>query len=292
MLVTSETRGLGVSCYAAVNGVQLHYREAGQGPLVVLLHGFPQFWYAWKDVIPALADAGYRVIAPDLRGYNLSGKPAGVEAYTIDTLADDIAALIQHTGERRAHVVGHDWGGAIAWHLAMRHRALVDHLVVINGPHPRAFRRELRTLGQLRRSRYAFFFQLPRLPEAALSRDDFAAVRRILREEPMRPDAFTEEDIDRYVAALARPWALTSALNYYRASFRYRPAHPPNFSSRIDAPTMLIWGERDRHLGNRMSEGIDEWVPNLTVERLPDVSHWVMADAPADVERLLGRFLP
>ncbi len=272
--------------------MQLHYREAGQGPLVILLHGFPEFWYSWRQLMPALAEAGYHAVAPDLRGYNLSGKPHGVESYAIDTLADDIAALIEHAGERRAHVVGHDWGGAVAWHLAMRHRELIDRLIVLNAPHPRAFARELRMPRQLWLSRYMFLFQFPKVPEAFIARNDFAAVRRILREDPVTPDAFTEEDIDRYIAALARPWALTSALNYYRAAARFRPRHPPGYSSRIEAPTLLIWGDQDSYLDRQLSEGLDRWVPNLTVEHLPNASHWVMADASEEVERLVVNFLP
>ncbi len=275
-----------------MNGVQLHYREAGRGPLVILLHGFPEFWYSWRHLMPALADAGYHAIAPDMRGYNLSGKPQGVAQYTIDVLADDIAALIRHTGERRAHIIGHDWGGAVAWHLAMRHRDLIDRLVILNAPHPRAFARELRKPRQLWRSRYMLLFQLPRVAEAILARRDFAIIRKIFRNDPVRPDAFTALDIDRYVHALARPWALTSAINYYRAAARFQPTRTPGFSSRIDAATLLIWGEQDRHLDIALSRNLDRWVPNITVEYLPDASHWVMSDAPEEVERLVVNFLP
>ena len=275
-----------------MNGVQLHYREAGRGPLVIMLHGFPEFWYAWRHLMPAVADAGYRVIAPDMRGYNLSGKPQGVSAYTMDTLADDIAALVHHMGERRAHIIAHDWGGAVAWHLAMRHREVVDRLIIVNAPHPRAYAREIRRPRQLWRSRYMVLFQLPRVGEALLARNDFAHVRRALRNDPVNPDAFSEVDIDRYVQALARPWALTSAINYYRAAARFRPRPTPGFSSRIDVPTLVVWGERDRYLDVRLLDGLERWVPNVTVERLPDVSHWVMSDAPEDLERLVVNFLP
>src|SRR5579884_3024966 len=151
--------------HASVNGVRLHYVEAGRGPLVVLLHGFPEFWYSWRHQIPALAAAGFRVLAPDLRGYNESDKPPGVAAYGLERVAGDVAALVRHAGERRAAVVGHDWGGGIAWWLAMHRPDVVGRLAVLNAPHPAAFRRELRTPGQLLRSWYVFFFQLPALPE-------------------------------------------------------------------------------------------------------------------------------
>ena len=242
--------------------------------------------------MPALAEAGYHAVAPDMRGYNLSGKPKDIEAYAIDTLADDIAALIGHVGERRAHIIGHDWGGAVAWHLAMRHREMIDHLIVLNSPHPRALARELRTPDQLWRSRYMGFFQLPRVPEASIRRNDFERIRRMLREEPTSASAFTEAEIDRYVAALARPWALTSAINYYRAAARFPPSRPPGYSSRIEAPTLLIWGDRDRYLNPRLAVGLERWVPNLTVQHLPEASHWVQSDAPDDVERLVVNFLP
>lgn len=275
-----------------MNGVQLHYREAGRGPLVILLHGFPEFWYSWRHLMPALADAGYRAVAPDMRGYNLSGKPKGVAEYAIDTLADDIAALIEHMGERRAHIIGHDWGGAVAWHLAMRHRDLVERLVIMNAPHPRAFASELRRPRQLWRSRYMLLFQLPRVAEAVIARRDFAVIRRIFRNDPVRPDAFSDVDIDRYIHALARPWALSSAINYYRAAARFRPGRTPGFSSRIDMPTLLIWGEQDRHLDIALSRNLERWVPNITVESLSEASHWVQSDAPEEVERLVVNFLP
>src|SRR5215213_1487050 len=165
--------------YADLGDVRLHYVEAGEGPLVLLLHGFPQFWYAWRHQIPALVGAGFRVVAPDLRGYNLSAKPPGVESYALDVLAADVADLVGRVGERSAIVVGHDWGAAIAWRVASRHAAAVARVVAINGPHPRAFARELRTLDQLLRSSYIGFFQLPWLPEVAIRAGDFALIERL-----------------------------------------------------------------------------------------------------------------
>src|SRR5438477_525055 len=154
--------------YVVVNGVRLHLVEAGSGPLVVLLHGFPEFWYTWRHAIPALAAAGFHVLAPDLRGYNLSQKPAGVRSYRMELLTEDIAGLIRQAGAHKAAVAGHDWGGGIAWSLAMRYPQLLDKLIILNSPHPGAFLRELRTWKQLRNSWYIFFFQLPLLPEVLL----------------------------------------------------------------------------------------------------------------------------
>ena len=276
--------------HAVVNGVRLHYVEAGSGPLVLLLHGFPEFWYSWRHQLPALAAAGFRALAPDLRGYNESAKPARVADYRLERLADDVAGLVAHAGERDAVVAGHDWGGGIAWYLPLRHPRLVRRLIVLNAPHPAAFLRELRTPAQLARSWYVFFFQIPGLPEWALRAGNFASLERTLRTEPVRPGAFTEEDIRRYKAALARPGALTAAVNYYRAAFprlrRLRRQVRP-----IAVPTLLVWGERDPYLGLRLTEGLEPWVPNLRLARLRDASHWVQNDAPDEVNRLMLDFL-
>jgi pimeloyl-ACP methyl ester carboxylesterase len=274
---------------AVVNGVRLHYVEAGDGPPVLLLHGFPQFWYCWRHQIPALAAAGFRALAPDLRGYNLSERPPAVGDYRIEKLVDDVAGLIRHAGRERAIIIGHDWGGAVAWAVAMRCPELVKRLVVINAPHPAAFTRELRTAVQLRRSWYIFFFQLPWLPESLVRRGNFAGLEQTFRHDPVRPGTFTEEDIRLYKEALARPGALTAMLNWYRAlgrrGLRSKDVRP------VTAPTLLVWGERDRYLGPRLSEGIEQWVPNLRVERLPDASHWVPEEWPQRVNRLLIEFL-
>jgi pimeloyl-ACP methyl ester carboxylesterase len=277
---------------AVVNGVGLHYVEAGAGPLVLLLHGFPDFWYTWRRQIPVLAEAGFRVVAPDLRGYNESDKPPGVASYRLKLLSADVAALIRHLGCARAFVVGHDWGGAVAWHTALTHSDVVERLVVLNAPHPAAFFRELRTPRQLLKSWYMFFFQLPALPEALCRRNNFAWLERALRRDPVRPGAFSDDDLCRYKLALSRPGALTAAINYYRALFRYTPRRLLGRMPPITVPTLLIWGEQDRYLGLALTEGLDRWVPGLRVERIADASHWVQADAPERVNQLLLDFLP
>jgi pimeloyl-ACP methyl ester carboxylesterase len=272
---------------ADVGGIRLHYVEAGEGPLVVLLHGFPEFWYEWRHQIPALAAAGFRVVAPDMRGYNLSDKPEGVERYRVELLVEDVAGLVRHLGAERAHVVGHDWGGVVAWYFAMLRPALLDRLVVLNAPHPAAFAREIVKPDQMLRSAYAGFFQLPAVPELALRAGDFALLERVLRTEPARPGAFTDADVERYKEAFAQPGALTASLNYYRAFARQdRPE-----VRAIAAPTLLVWGEKDPHLVVRLTEGLEEWVPGIRVERIPEASHWVAADEPERVNRLLAGFL-
>ena len=277
--------------YAELGDVRLHYVEAGQGPLVLLLHGFPQFWYQWRHQIPALVEAGFRVVAPDMRGYNLSDKPPGVRAYRVELLARDVERLILACGERTASVVGHDWGAIVAWVAGMRHPGRVERLVILNVPHPARFLDGLLSPGQLLRSSYMFFFQIPRLPEEFMRAGDFALLRSALRRDPVRPGTFAAEDIERYVRALARPGALTATLNYYRALLR-NLGKTRALLKRIEAPVLVIWGERDRFLSRRLAEPPRLWVPNLLrVERLQDASHWVAEDRPLEVNTLLLDFL-
>ena len=277
--------------YADLGDVRLHYIEAGEGPLVLLLHGFPQFWYEWRHQIPALVEAGFRVVAPDMRGYNLSDKPPGVQAYRVELLARDVERLILACGERTAVVVGHDWGAVAAWIAAMRHPGRVERLAILNVPHPARSLDGLSKPRQLLRSSYIFFFQIPRLPEEVIRAGDFALLRSVFRSDPVQPEAFTAEDIERYIEAIAQPGALTASLNYYRALLRY-PGETRALLKRVEAPVLVIWGERDRFLSRRLAEPPRLWVPNLIrVKRLPDASHWVAEDRPLEVNTLLLDFL-
>lgn len=276
---------------AVINGVRLHYVEAGKGPLVVLLHGFPEFWYSWRFQIPALAHAGFRVVAVDMRGYNTSEKPRGVLSYTLDLLSRDVQGLIDFLGERRARVAGHDWGAAVAWDFAMRYPDFLEKLVILNVPHPMRFLSGIYTLRQLRKSWYIFFFQLPWLPEAGIRANNFAGLRKIFRTDPVRSNAFTEEDIERYMEAISQPGALTAGINYYRALFRQNPFRVQANMQRIDAPVLVIWGEKDRYLGSELTEPDHKWVPNVEVKRIPEASHWVQLDAPERVNEWMIDFL-
>jgi pimeloyl-ACP methyl ester carboxylesterase len=276
---------------ALVNGLRLHYVEAGEGPLVVLLHGFPQFWYAWKHQIPALAGAGFRVIAPDLRGYNLSEKPPGVGSYDLDRLVADVTGLIRQAGEERAHLVGHDWGGVIAWEVAARHSRFVGRLVVLNAPHLGAYRAlSARRPRQLLLSWYALAFQVPWLPEALARGARFAWLRTVLRDQPVRPGAFSAEDIERHVEAVARPGALEGGINYYRALFR-RASGASRARERVSAPTLVLWGDQDAYLLPELAEAVRPWVTDLTVRHFPQASHWIMADEPDAVNTAMIDFL-
>lgn len=258
---------------------------------MVLLHGFPEFWYSWRHQIPALAGAGFHVVAPDMRGYALSDKPKGVGSYRWDALTRDVAGLIRAYGADRAVVVGHDWGGGVAWLCAMRYPELVERLVVMNAPHPAVFRRALGTRRQLWKSRYMFFFQLPWLPEWAIRAWDFALLRRVLRRDPVRPGVFSAADIDHYVAAAARSGALTGAINYYRAAFRPGGRGLWPARQRIDRPVLVIWGEGDPYLGVELAEPGRWRAPQARVARLPEAGHWVQVEQPDQVNRLLLDFL-
>lgn len=254
--------------YQQAGGVCIHYVESGTGPTILLLHGFPDYWYGWRKQIPALTAAGLRVIAVDLRGYNLSERPSGIAHYKLDTLAGDIAALIRELSAQPPIVAGHDWGGIIAWHLAMHHPQTIRSLIILNAPHPRAFERELKRISsQWLRSSYVAFFQLPKVPELLLSAHHFELLRRALRSGPAQSD----EDVEQYLSVFKTPGALTAALNYYRAAIRHRPPRP----QAIHCPTLVLWGRRDPFLSPRLSEGLQPWVPQLEVVQIAEAGHWL-----------------
>ena len=272
--------------YADVGDVRLHYVEAGDGPLIVLLHGFPEFWYGWRLQIKPLAAAGFRVVAPDLRGYNLSSKPDGVTAYDTGPLTADIRGLIHERGAQSALLVGHDWGGSVAWATAMNHPEVVERLAILNAAHPRKLLQGLHHPGQLRKSWYFFFFQLPGVPESVVHANHWHFFRHFVDDAS---PAYTPEEMDRYVEAWSQPGAATGMINYYRASVRQK--NPEAQLRPISAPTLVIWGQRDRYLGPELAEPDHDDVPNLDrVERLPDASHWVHHDEHERVTQLLIDF--
>ena len=280
-----------------VNGISLHWVEAGDGPLVVLLHGFPEFWYSWRHQIPALAAAGYRVVAPDMRGYNDSEKPEGYDSYLGQALSGDIVGLITACGEERATIVGHDWGGVVAWGTAIHHPQVVEKLVILNAPHPGVFLRGVRNPAQILRSSYMVGFQAPVLPEMALRARGFALLKLALRSGSQKAGAFTDEDLQRYEQAFAKPGALTAMLAYYRAmgrrllpAARQHGAMSAEGGRTVIAPTMVIWGRNDPVLGVDLADPGD-LVPNRRIEFVEDAAHFVQADAPDRVNELLLEFL-
>ena len=272
------------------NGQTFAIDEAGEGDAVALcLHGFPECRYSWRFQLPALAAAGWRAVAPDLRGYGDSSRPANRDAYRIEHLVADAAALFDALGARRRLLVGHDWGAMIAWSFAMARTRPLDGLVAMNVPHPAVFRRVLRqSWAQRGRSWYVGFFQLPWLPEALLTAGRARAVARSFHGMAVNKAAFPPDVLEHYRRNALRPGAMTAMLNYYRANFAglSRDAAP---SPVIEVPTLMIWGEQDTALGLELTEGYEPYVADFTLERLPGVSHWVQQEAPDAVNaRLLA----
>jgi pimeloyl-ACP methyl ester carboxylesterase len=262
-------------------GVRIHAVEAGpeDGPLYILLHGFPEFWYGWRKQIPALAAAGYRVLAPDQRGYNLSSKPSGASAYAMPELVADVMALAEG---HRFRLAGHDWGAAVAWSVALMHPNGVERLTVLNVPHPTVMMRHLLSdPGQMLRSWYMFFFQLPFLPEMA-----FRATGRQSMLRTSRPGTFSEDDLARYSESWSQPGSVTAMINWYRALFR-RPTRPPA-NPRVEVPTTVIWGKHDAFLKEAMAaESVKLCQEGELV--LLDATHWVQHEQPDRVNEVLLR---
>jgi pimeloyl-ACP methyl ester carboxylesterase len=296
------------------NGVRLHCVVDGDGPLVILLHGFPECWYSWRHQIAALSPR-FRVVAPDLRGYNESEKPAGVAAYAMPELIGDVEGLVRAFGERDAAIVGHDWGGAIAWYFAMERPALTRRLAVLNCPHPAIMMQRLRSdPRQLARSWYMLFFQIPWLPEFLLGLGHARVIERAFRTSTVRRDAISDQDIQRLRDAAMHSGALRSALNYYRAAFRDRanaamlpppvrrffygdaelppPRHTLEDWPKIAAPTLLVWGEQDVALRRELTLGMDPlFTGPFEIRYIPDSGHWVQQEQPELVSRWLEEFL-
>ena len=283
--------------YASVNGIRLHYAEAGSGDnLVILLHGFPEFWYSWRKQLDALS-GGFHVVAPDLRGYNLSDKPPRVEDYKIDKVAEDVIGLIDHFGAKQAAIVGHDWGAGVAWALAQQHPERVSKLAVLQVPLQSVFRANL-TFKQLLRSWYMFFFQIPRLPEWLISRQNFRAIELTFTEKVVRKNTFTTEEVERYKEAARQPGALTGAINYYRANVfdrlfpRKRKGNVNQSNGRVQVPTLFIFGEQDFAIIPASVRGLNKYIDAYYREvRIPDSGHWVQNEAPAEVNAALLEFL-
>jgi len=269
--------------------VRLHAMAAGpeDGPVILLLHGFPEFWYGWRAQIAPLAAAGFRVIVPDQRGYNLSSKPTGVASYAIKELVSDVIAIADQLGRQNIFLAGHDWGGAVAWSAALLHPKRITKLAVINVPHPSVMRRYMLTrLRQTLRSWYIFFFQFPYLPEAIFSSFHFRiGISALLRSS--RPDAFSSDDLTQYRAAWSQPGALTAMINWYRAALRFRTS----FRDRsVHVPTRILWGERDKFLLSEMAHESLRYCSNAELFTFASATHWLQHEEPARVSELLVNF--
>lgn len=283
--------------YADVNNIRLHYVTVGKGKLIMFLHGFPEFWYEWKN---QLAEFGrdYKAVAPDMRGYNLSSKPAGVEEYRMKYLVEDIRALVEYLDYKKFILVAHDWGAGVAWPFAIRHPDYLEKLIIINGPHPVVMVRELRdNPAQQKASRYILVHRKPDA-EQILSRDNYGALASSLLQDGLKQGYLTEEDCKAYIEAWSQPGALTGGLNYYRAA-RLGPftdesddilkLDPSLFTVKV--PTLVIWGEKDQFLLIGNLEGLENYVPNLTIKRIPDGSHWVIHEKPELVNSYIRQFI-
>jgi pimeloyl-ACP methyl ester carboxylesterase len=283
--------------YADVNNIRIHYVTVGKGKLIMFLHGFPEFWYEWKN---QLAEFGrdYQAVAPDMRGYNLSSKPPDVEQYRMKYLIEDIRALAEYLGYNKFILVAHDWGAGVAWPFAIRHPDYLEKLIIINGTHPVTFTRELRNNPEQRKaSQYILVYRTPEAEEI-LSRNNYALPASNLLEDGLKQGYFIEEDRKAYIDAWSQPGSLTGGLNYYRAA-RLGPftgesddilsADPSLFTVKV--PTLVIWGEKDKWLLTGNLEGLEKYVPHLTIKRIPDGSHWVIHEKPALVNSYIREFI-
>ncbi len=274
----------------STNGIQLHVVSEGapSDPLVILLHGFPEFWYGWRHQIPALAAAGYRVWAPDQRGYNHSDKPEGIAAYAVDKLAVDAIGLIDAAGHDKAFIVGHDWGAAVAWWLAAQYPERVERMVIINVPHPTVMQAQLQqSMAQLQKSWYIFFFQIPWLPEAIAQLNHWDIPAKAL-EQSSRPGTFTPHDLEMYRKAWAEPGAYSSMVNWYRAAIQCPSA--PLSNPRVSVPTLMIWGIQDQFLGRELAQPSIDLCENGRLVFIDEATHWVHHEEANRVNALIEEF--
>jgi pimeloyl-ACP methyl ester carboxylesterase len=289
------------SQYADVNGIRLHYKSAGQGKLIMFVHGFPEFWRGWQNQLIEFSK-DHQAVAPDMRGYNLSSKPAEIEKYHIKDLVEDLRALIEHLGHKKSIMVAHDWGGAVAWSVAMRHPEWLDKLIIINSPHPAVFARELlNNADQQEASQYMLMFRSAEA-ERILSENNYLRLIGVLSEFGSQWKMTAEIRL-KYIEAWSQPGALTGSLNYYRASPLYPPTSRQDENQikdildlplemlEIIVPTLVIWGELDRALLTGNLDGLEEYVHDLTIKRIPDGTHWVVHEQPGKINSLIRGFI-
>lgn len=276
------------------NGFRFAVDEAGEGDhLALCLHGFPESRFSWRFQLPLLAELGYRAWAPDLRGYGeTEPKPQDVASYRVERLMEDVAALIDASGAKTVTLLAHDWGAGVGWTFAINRIRPLERLVIMNLPHPAVMQANLRrNWAQLKRSWYMFFFQLPAIPERALTRNDAQGIRRAFFDMAVDKTNFGPEILDRYARDAQRPGAMRAMINWYRAAFR-SPGKLAGPYPVLETPTLIIWGEQDSALGVELLDGTEAHVRNLTIERLPGVSHWVQQEAPGKVNAILRAWLP
>ena len=271
------------------NGLEFLIDEAGEGDNVaLLLHGFPESRLCWRHQLPTLASLGWRAVAPDLRGYGGTSRPLGRQAYRIDHLVEDAAQLFDALGAKRRVLIGHDWGGIIAWAFAIRRARPLDGLAVLNAPHPLAYAKAVRQWRQRLRSWYVLFFQLPWLPERLFGANHARRLARALERSARRDGTFPAEVMAHYRDNAAAPGALTAMINYYRANIDLRGmARGPG----VNVPTLLLWGERDTALGPELITPSSRYADDIAVQRFPKASHWLPEEAPEQVNAALAEWL-
>ncbi|HEY9783360.1 MAG TPA: alpha/beta hydrolase [Leptolyngbyaceae cyanobacterium] len=284
----SVLQGSWQHAYITTNGVKLHYVTQGEGDLMLMLHGFPEFWYSWRHQIPEFAK-NYKVVALDLRGYNDSDKPADKSAYVMDEFIRDVEGVIKGLGYDKCILVGHDWGGAIAWNFAYAHPEMVERLIILNLPHPAKFAEGMRNPQQLLRSSYMFFFQIPWLPEFLIQSSDYQPIETAIKGMAVNKSAITKEDLEAYKDAAAKRGAMTATLNYYRNIFQQRMTSQD--WSVLEVPTLMIWGEKDTALGKELTYGTEAYVRDFQIKYIPDCSHWVQQEQPQLVNQYMREFL-
>jgi len=275
-------------------GLHFSVDECGTGDkLALCLHGFPESKHSWRHQLPALANMGYRAWAPDLRGYGeTSPRPKGASNYAIDELVADVGALIDASGAKETVLLSHDWGALIAWTFASRKIRPLSRLVIMNVPHPKIFAEvAAKSPEQRKRSWYIAFFQLPWIPEMALTANGARGVKRAFYDMAVDKSRFPDEVLQHYADNARIPGAMTAMVNYYRAAFRNRAAMEAGPWPVIETPTLIVWGEEDSALGLELLPGHERFVRDLTVERLPGVSHWVQQEAPEKVNAILKDWL-
>jgi pimeloyl-ACP methyl ester carboxylesterase len=269
--------------YLPTNGIHLNTALAGteSGEPIYLLHGFPDAWFGWEAQIGPLVEAGFRVIAPDQRGYNLSDKPEGISNYQMDILVDDILGLADSFGDTRFHLAGHDFGAMVGWRLALRHPERLKSLTVANVPHPAVMRHYLRTHpSQMLKSWYAFFFQIPGLPERVIRANNWRFLISAM------PGDLTPQECDRYREAWAQTGAATAMINWYRAFLRQRRQESAG-AHQIKVPTLVLWGQQDPHISYEMAQLSVDLCQDGRLITFGDASHWVLHDKPKEVSQLL-----
>lgn len=265
----------------------------GQGDrLALCLHGFPEHSFSWRYQLPMLADLGYQAWAPNMRGYGNSSKPKGIASYQLDTLVEDIAAIIEASGCKETVLIAHDWGAVIAWHFAINNRLPLSHLIICNVPHPQSMQQAF-SWEQLKKSWYIFFFQIPKLPEFLLGRDNAKGVGEMIRNTFVNPEKFPTEIADVFSRNANQPGALTAMINYYRALLRRgnRSNREGESFPIIKTPTLVIWGEEDVALSKETTYGTEKYVENFNIRYLPNVSHWVQQESPEEVNSMISAFI-